>query len=274
MNRYESQMNTLGIDIGGSGIKGAPVDLLTGELIAPRYRLPTPIPAKPDHMASVIAKIVQHFSWENPIGYGYPGVVRNGVTLTAANLHKRWIGLNAAELFQNVTNCAGHILNDADAAGLAEMTFGIGRGHKGVVIIITVGTGIGTAIFTDGMLVPNCELGHIKMNGEDAETLTSDAVRQRDNLSWKQWALRFNGYLRYLEFLLWPDLFILGGGISKQYDKFIAYLNVQAEILPAQLLNNAGIVGAALAARSLLPLESSNSTSNATANDPTFSQSP
>lgn len=246
-------MNTLGIDIGGSGIKGAPVDLLTGELAEPRYRLPTPIPAKPDHMASVIAKIVEHFCWEGPIGYGYPGVVRNGVTLTAANLHKRWIGLNAAELFQNATKCAGQIMNDADAAGLAEMIFGVGQGRKGVVIVITVGTGIGTAIFTDGVLLPNCELGHIKMNGEDAESQTSDAVRQQENLSWKQWAIRFNDYLHYIEFLFWPDLFIIGGSVSKHFQKYIPYLNVQAEILPAQLLNNAGIVGAALAARSLLP---------------------
>lgn len=248
-------MDILGIDIGGSGIKGAPVNTETGEQIAPRHRIPTPQPAKPGAVAEVAAQITRHFDWQGRIGCGFPAVVRDGVTLTAANVHRKWIGVNAAALFNEETCCPVCVVNDADAAGLAEMSFGAGRDRKGVVIVITIGTGLGTALFTDGCLLPNAELGHVEIRGQDAELRASDAARKRERLSWKKWAERFNVYLHTLEKLLWPDLFILGGGVSKKHEKFIPYLDVQAEVVPAQLLNEAGIIGAALAARSRLPGE-------------------
>jgi polyphosphate glucokinase len=245
-------MEILGIDIGGSGIKGAPVFTETGILLAPRHRIPTPQPAKPRPVAKIVQEIADHFNWQGPVGCGFPAAIRGGVALTAANIHKKWVGFNAAELFSETTGCPVCVINDADAAGLAEMEFGTGKGRSGVVIIVTIGTGLGTALFTDGKLLPNAELGHIEINGKDAELHASDAARKRDKLSWKVWAKRFNKYLLMLEKLLWPDLFILGGGVSKKHDQFLPYLTVEAEVLPAKFLNNAGIVGAALAAQSLL----------------------
>lgn len=241
----------LGIDIGGTGIKGAPVDVENGSLLAPRFRLLTPSPSKPKPMAETVAEIARHFAWTGPIGCGFPALVQAGVVRSAANIHKKWIGVDAQALFADVTGCPVIVLNDADAAGLAEMTFGAGRGRNGVVMIITIGTGLGSALFLDGQLVPNTELGHIEIGGQDAELSASDAARQRDKLSWKRWAKRFNKYLNTLERLFSPDLFILGGGASKKHEKFIPLLSVRAEILPAQLLNEAGIIGAALAARTV-----------------------
>ncbi len=241
----------LGIDIGGTGIKGAPVDVENGSLLAPRFRLLTPSPSKPKPMAETVAEIARHFAWTGPIGCGFPALVQAGVVRSAANIHKKWIGVDAQALFADVTGCPVIVLNDADAAGLAEMTFGAGRGRNGVVMIITIGTGLGSALFLDGQLVPNTELGHIEIGGQDAELRASDAARQRDKLSWKRWAKRFNKYLNTLERLFSPDLFILGGGASKKHEKFIPLLSVRAEILPAQLLNEAGIIGAALAARTV-----------------------
>lgn len=241
----------LGIDIGGTGIKGAPVDVENGSLLAPRFRLLTPTPSKPKPMAETVAEIARHFAWTGPIGCGFPALVQAGVVRSAANIHKKWIGVDAQALFADVTGCPVIVLNDADAAGLAEMTFGAGRGRNGVVMIITIGTGLGTALFLDGQLVPNTELGHIEIGGQDAELSASDAARQRDKLTWKRWAKRFNRYLNTLERLFSPDLFILGGGASKKHEKFIPLLSVRAEILPAQLLNEAGIIGAALAARTV-----------------------
>lgn len=241
-------MEILGIDIGGSGIKGAPVDTKTGGLLAPRFRIETPDPAKPKPMAKVIAEIAKHFDWKGQVGCGFPAAMRNGVALTAANVHNKWIDVNAAELFSDACGCPTCVINDADAAGLAEMAFGAGQGRMGVTIIVTVGTGLGTALFTDGHLLPNAELGHIEINGQDAEIRASDAARKQEKLSWKKWGRRFNIYLSNLEKLLWPDLFILGGGASKRFDKFSDCINVQAEVQPAKLLNEAGIVGAALAA--------------------------
>jgi polyphosphate glucokinase len=241
-------MKVLGIDIGGSGIKGAPVDTDTGALLAPRFRLLTPSPAKPKPVAETVAKISKHFSWKGSLGIGFPGVVRKGVTLTAANIHEDWVGLNAAKFIKKTTGRKSCIINDADAAGLAEMTFGAGKGRQGVVLLITIGTGLGTAIFTDGHLVPNSEFGHLEMNGEEAEWFASDAARKRENLSWKKWGRRFNQYLQTMERLIWPDLIILGGGISKKHELFYPYLTVQAEVLPAQMLNEAGIIGAAVGA--------------------------
>jgi polyphosphate glucokinase len=241
-------MEILGIDIGGSGIKGAPVNIETGELLAERKRIPTPEPAKPDPVAGCVAEIAHHFDWHGPIGCGFPGVVHHGVTLTAANVHKRWVGVDAANLFTQASGCPTCVINDADAAGLAELSFGAGKDRKGVVLMITIGTGLGTAFFLDGKLFPNTELGHVEFLGDDAEHYASDAARKRDKLSWKKWGKRFNRYLLYMESLFWPDLIILGGGTSKSFEKYSSYLTVQAEVVPAQLLNEAGIVGAALAA--------------------------
>lgn len=241
-------MQTLGIDIGGSGIKGAPVNIESGLLLAPRQRIPTPQPAKPKDVAAAVAEIVQHFDWQGAIGCGFPGVVRNGVTLTAANVHKKWVGLNAAGLLAEMTGCPVCVVNDADAAGMAEMRFGAGRGRKGVVLVVTIGTGLGTALFTNGELLPNAELGHVELDGGDAELRASDAARKREKLSWPKWGKRFNHYLQYLESLFWPDLIILGGGSSKKFEQYAAYLHLQAEVVPAQMLNEAGIIGAALAA--------------------------
>jgi polyphosphate glucokinase len=242
-------MEILGIDIGGSGIKGAPVDTESGQLLAPRCRQPTPSPAKPRPIAAEVAKIVQHFEWRGPVGVGYPGVIRDGATLTAANLHKSWIGLSAEELVAEATGCRPvKFVNDADAAGLAEMSFGAGRGCKGVVLLVTIGTGLGTAIFTDGHLLPNTEFGHMQLDGLEAERFASDAVRKGEKLSWKKWALRFDKFLRAMEDLIWPDLIILGGGISKHHTKYLPFLSVKTEVVPAQMLNEAGIVGTALAA--------------------------
>lgn len=241
-------MEVLGIDIGGSGIKGAPVNTKTGLLLSERYRISTPKSAKPKPVAQCVANISEQFDWDGPIGCGFPAVVQNGVTLTAANVHKSWINTDAGALISKETGLPTKVVNDADAAGLAEMRFGAGRNRLGVVIIITIGTGLGTALFTDGHLVPNTEFGHIEIKGIDAELMASDAARKRETLSWKSWAKRFNIYLQTIEKLIWPDLIILGGGASKKADKYLKQLEVQAEILPAQLLNEAGIVGAALAA--------------------------
>jgi polyphosphate glucokinase len=241
-------MKDLGIDIGGTGIKGAPVDTDTGTLLASRYRLLTPSPAKPQAVAETVAKICKHFNWKGRLGIGFPGVVRKGVTLTAANIHKDWEGLNAAKFIKKVTGRKTCIINDADAAGLAEIAFGAGKDRQGVILLITIGTGIGTAIFSDGYLVPNSEFGHLLMDGVEAEWYASDAARKRENLSWKKWGRRFDQYLHTMEKLFWPYLIILGGGVSKKHAQYMQYITVQAEVLPAQMLNEAGIIGAAVGA--------------------------
>jgi polyphosphate glucokinase len=241
-------MEVLGIDIGGSGIKGAPVDTESGTLLASRYRLPTPSPAKPRPVAETVAQVAKHFNWKGALGIGFPGVVRKGVTLTAANIHEDWEGLNAAKFIEKITGRKTCIINDADAAGLAEMAFGAGKDRQGVVMLVTIGTGLGTALFTDGHLLPNCEFGHLEIDGVQAEWMSSDAARKRENLSWKKWGHRFNKFLHTMESLIWPDLIILGGGISKKHKEFLPYITVQAEVLPAQMLNEAGIVGAAIGA--------------------------
>jgi polyphosphate glucokinase len=242
-------MQVLGIDIGGSGIKGAPVDVEKGVLLTDRHRIPTPQPAKPKPVAKTVAEIVKYFKWEGPIGCGVPAVVQHGITRTAANIHKKWIGKNAAKLFSEATGCPVKMINDADAAGLAEMTFGAGQGRMGVVLLVTIGTGLGTSIFNDGVLLPNTELGHIEINGEDAELIATDAVRKSDDLSWKEWGNRLDFYLSQLENLIWPDLIILGGGVSKKHEKFVRHLTVQAEVVIAETFNEAGIIGAALAGK-------------------------
>lgn len=243
-------MEILGIDIGGSGIKGAPVNLQTGDLAYERFRLPTPDQARPEEVAATMEEVVAHFSWKGPIGAGFPAVVQNGVVRTAANVHKTWIGTNAAALFTERTGCPTYVVNDADAAGLAEMSFGAGKDVKGVVLMITVGTGIGTALFVDGILVPNTELGHIEIRGKDAERRSSDAARERKELSWEKWGGNLSEHLERLENLFWPDLIIIGGGVSKTSEKFFPYLKVRTKVRVAQLLNQAGIVGAAMYAKS------------------------
>jgi len=245
-------MEVLGIDIGGSGVKGAPVDTVSGKMLTERFRIPTPEGAKPRDVAEVVAEVAHHFKWKGPIGAGFPAVIQRGVARTAANVDKKWIGTNAVKLLSVATGCPVRVLNDADAAGIAEMRFGAGKDRDGVVFIITIGTGLGTAVFTDGVLVPNTELGHIEMDGEEAEFQASDAARKRDGLKWKQWAVRFDRYLNRLDALFWPDLFILGGGASGKMGRFRDVLTVDAEVVPAQLLNEAGIIGAAVAAEVLV----------------------
>lgn len=242
-------MHVLGIDVGGSGIKGAPVDIKTGKLLAERIRIKTPKKAEPQPVADVVAEIAKSFDWKGPIGIGFPAPIKSGVALMAANVSPKWVGTNADELFTKTTGCDCTMINDADAAGLAEMKFGAGKGQPGTVIMITLGTGIGTAIFYHGNLLPNAEFGHLDMNGKDAEHRASDAVRQRDELSWKKYSKRLNKYLLQMEKLFWPDLFIIGGGISKESEKYIPLLKLETPVVTAQFLNEAGIVGAALAAR-------------------------
>jgi polyphosphate glucokinase len=247
-------MEILGIDIGGSGIKGARVDIEAGTLATERYRLPTPEPSKPEPVADIVAEIVQHFAWEGAIGITFPAVVRRGVTYSAANVDQDWIGTDARTLFERKTNRPVVVVNDADAAGVAEMAFGAGRGKDGVVMMLTLGTGIGSAIFIDGILVPNTELGHLQIRGKDAEHRAADSIRQRDELSWKKWARRLNEVLAVYEKLFSPDMFIIGGGVSKKHEKFLPLLQTQAEIVPAQLQNQAGIIGAAFFAKKRLGL--------------------
>lgn len=241
-------MEVLGIDIGGSGVKGAIVDVKTGELLTNRYRIPTPHPATPEAVLKTVEEIIEHFEWHGLMGVGYPGVVKGGKTRTAANVHERWINFPVEMELERFTGQRVRVINDADAAGLAEMRFGAGRDRDGVVVMITLGTGIGVAMFTDGHLVPNLELGHIELDGEDAEHHAADSAREREDLSWKKWGKRVDRYLYTLEKLLWPDLFIIGGGVSKDWNKFAPYLEkVNVEIVPAEMRNQAGIVGAALA---------------------------
>ena len=243
-------MEILGVDVGGSGIKGAPVNVETGDMTAERFRLPTPEGAKPEDMAETMAELVEHFQWKGAVGMGFPAAVRGGIVLTAANIHPSWIGTNAEALFQRRTGCDYFVANDADVAGFAEMAFGAGRGETGVVLMLTLGTGVGTAIFTNGVLVPNTELGHIEIRGKDGELRAADSARERKGWTYKEWAVRVDEYLFRMENLFWPDLIVIGGGVSKNADKFFPYLHTRARLVQAQLLNQAGIVGAAMYAKS------------------------
>ncbi|MFE0648784.1 polyphosphate--glucose phosphotransferase [Streptomyces sp. NPDC059534] len=244
-------MNVFGVDIGGSGIKGAPVDLERGTLTEERHKVLTPQPATPDGVAGCVAEVVANFGWTGPVGVTFPGVVTGSTVRTAANVDKSWIGVDAGTLLgDRLGGLPVTVLNDADAAGLAEMTFGAGRGRKGTVILLTLGTGIGSAVFTDGRLVPNTELGHLELKGHDAETRASTRAKEDEDLSWEHWATRrLRKYLAHVEMLFSPELFIIGGGVSRKADKFLPLIEgIRAEILPAELRNNAGIVGAAMAA--------------------------
>jgi len=220
----------------------------TGELVADRFRIPTPQPAEPDACAAVIGDVLDHFDYRGLVGAGFPGVIRNGVVKTAANVAKSWLEVDAAALLEDVTGRPFVFANDADVAGVAEMRFGAGKDRAGVVILVTIGTGLGTAVFTDGHLVPNTELGHLEVDGREAEELASDATRKRKDLSWKKWAKRLNVYLNRLHAYFWPELIILGGGASKKPERYLHRLEVPCEVVPAELQNEAGIVGAAAAA--------------------------
>lgn len=237
----------LGIDIGGTGIKGAVVNIYEGKLTQERVRIKTPKPATPDAVASTVQEIVTHFNWKGPVGAGFPAVVKKGKIYTAANIDPSWIGQNGEKLFEAKTKCNFTMLNDADAAGIAEMHFGAGKDHRGMVIMLTLGTGIGCAMFIDKILVPNTELGHLKIRGKDAERRASDSARERKGYSWKNWAKKINEYLAELDRLLWPDIIIIGGGVSKEWSDFGPRLKARAKIVPAKLGNLAGIIGAAMA---------------------------
>lgn len=239
----------VGIDIGGTGIKAGPVDLERGVLTAERRRVVTPSPSTPAAVAAVVASLVEELDTPGPIGVTLPAVVRGGVVMTAANIDHGWLGADAAEIFSAATGRAARVVNDADAAGMAEMRYGAGRGHQGVVVLVTLGTGIGSALFVDGTLVPNSELGHLHLHHHgDAEQWAAESAREREGLSWHKWAERLSTYLAALEGLLWPELFIVGGGVSKQADKFVPQLTCETPVVGASLHNDAGIVGAAMCA--------------------------
>jgi len=236
-----------GIDIGGTGIKGAPVDVATGKLTAPRVKLPTPRPATPDAVAAAVRELVAGSGWTGPAGATFPGVVVGGTVRTAANMDPAWISVNARELLGAATGLPLTVLNDADAAGIAEMTFGAGAGQRGTVLMITLGTGIGSALFYDGVLIPNTEFGHIEIGGKDAEKRASELAREEHDLSWGKWAGRVDAFLDRMEDMLSPELIIIGGGISRKWEKFVPRLSLRARVVPAALFNDAGIVGAAMA---------------------------
>ena len=237
-----------GVDIGGSGIKGAPVDLRVGSLDGERLRTPTPRPSVPDAVADVVGMVVERFGWTGPLGVTLPCVIKQGTAHTAANVDAAWIGTDAADLFHRRTGSPVMVLNDADAAGLAEMRFGAGRGRDGVIVLLTFGTGIGSALFLDGELVPNTEFGHLEVDGHDGETRAAAAARDTEELSWEEWAGRVSRYLQVLENLVWPDLIIAGGGVSKKAQMWLPLLECRTEVVAAALQNSAGIVGAAVAA--------------------------
>jgi polyphosphate glucokinase len=238
-------MKILGIDIGGSALKGAPVDIKTGRLLAERFRVETPEVVTPAAMAKIVAGIALHFKWRGPIGIGFPGVIHGSRILTSANLHPRFIGCDAGKLFAKATGCPVTLTNDAAAAALAEMRFGAGRDFKGKTLLLTLGTGIGSSLCYHGMVIP-CEFGHLQLHGKSAEHFVSASARKRRDLSWHKWGTELGDYIRTLEQMLWPELIIIGGGVSAKSRKFFKYVKPRARMVPAKFLNEAGIVGAAL----------------------------
>lgn len=240
-------MELLGIDIGGTGIKGAMVETESGEQKGDRFRIPTPSPPLPDKIADVVGEIAAHFSYQGPMGVTFPGVVRNGTIGTAVNLDPAWVGIDGEKLFSSKVGGNVSLINDADAAGIAEMRFGAGKGRRGVTIMVTLGTGIGTAVFINEQLVPNTEFGHLQIRGKDAEHRASERAREKKGLDWKQWAEHVAEFLLALDKLMSPDLFIIGGGVSRKADKFVPHLeeHVKVPIQPAVMQNAAGIIGAA-----------------------------
>jgi polyphosphate glucokinase len=240
----------LGIDIGGTSIKSAIVDMTSLQLLSEPIIMPTPQPASPDFMLPILQEIVHKLNWDGSIGCGFPGVIKDGIVHTAANLDKKWLYVNLKKELQKFTSIDVRVINDADAAALAEMAIGAGKDynkiHGGVVFLITLGTGIGSALFIDGHLVPNTEFGHMKMSGKEAEKLAATVIREKENLSWETWGHRVNDFLHSMELLISPDVIIIGGGVSENPEKFFRYLNLRAKVIPAQMANNAGIIGAAL----------------------------
>ena len=246
----------LGIDIGGTGIKGAPVEVRRGTLATERFRLLTPQPATPDAVVKSLREIVEKFTWHDRVGVTFPGVVQGGVVRTAANMDKSWVGTDFAGLIKSDLGLSAYVLNDADAAGLAEVAHGAAKRVRGVVLVVTFGTGVGSGLFVDGRLVPNTELGHVELDGRDAEKRVAESVREAKKLSWKKWTRRVNDYLAELEELFSPDLFVVGGGIAKKPDQFLPLLKTRAPVRVAALGNEAGIVGAAMAANQQLRVRS------------------
>lgn len=242
-------MEILGIDIGGSGIKAAPVDVTTGTLTQERIRIETPSPATPEAVSEVVGAIAKKFEWQGAIGCTFPAIVRHGVVHSAANVDRSWVDTDGETLFRQATGCPVTLVNDGDAAGLAEVTFGAGRDQRGLIMMLTFGTGIGSALISNGQLVPNSELGHLWLwNGKEAEAWCSDRVREVKDMSWEKWARRVEAFLSYVDGLFSPDLFIIGGGVSKKHEKFLPLIASRVPVVPATLKNEAGIVGAALAA--------------------------
>jgi polyphosphate glucokinase len=241
-----ADVHGFGIDIGGTGMKAAIVDLTTGVLVSDRHRIPTPRPATPAAMADVVKQLIDARQWSAPLGVAFPAIVHHGVVGLAANIDESWVGVDADALFSEACGLDVSMINDADAAGIAEVQFGAGRGRAGVVIMLTFGTGIGSGLFIDGTLVPNTELGHLELDGHDAETRASAVVREREGLGWSEWAPRVERYLRHVEMLFSPDLFIVGGGASKVAEQWLPLISIETDVVPATMANNAGIVGAAL----------------------------
>ena len=245
-------MKILGIDIGGPIIKSAIVNTKTGKLSTERFRFPTPQPAEPKSTTDVIKKITEHFNWNGPIGCGFPSVIQNGVVSNSTNIDKRWAGININEFFSSETNCPTTVVNNADAAGIAEINFGAGKDQNGVVVLIIMGATVGSALFTNGKLFPNTEFGQIEVNGKMAEKYSSDMTRKKLDLSWKKWANRFDEYLQQLEFLLWPDLIIMGGSLNKNEEKYSKYITIKTKFVTTQLQDEAVMIGSALAAKEAL----------------------
>ena len=243
-------MRILGVDIGGTGIKAAIIETQTGELVSEHKRIPTPKPATPQNIAESLSQLVTEFAWSGPIGCGFPATVHHGIAYSASNIDPSWINTDAQTLFSQVTGQPCFVVNDADAAGMAEMRFGAGQNNRGVTILLTIGTGIGSAVFVNGQLHPNTELGHVRFGDSIAERYCAESVRIKLNLSWQEWGTRFNEYLNHLEFVFNPDRFIIGGGIAEHMTQFQPFLHTKALILPARSLNQAGIIGAALFAES------------------------
>lgn len=239
-----------GIDIGGTGIKGAVVDVATGKLVTERQRVLTPQPSTPQAVAQVVAQMVTDADWQGEIGATFPAIIKHGEARSAANVDHSWVGTNVDQVFTEAVGEHGTVtvLNDADAAGIAEARFGAAKGVAGVVILLTFGTGIGSAMLVDGILVPNTELGHLELDGHDAESRAAASVRDEHGMSYRKWAHRVNRYMQHVELLFTPDLFVVGGGVSKNADKWVPLLELNTPVEPAQLLNDAGIVGAAIAA--------------------------
>lgn len=242
-------MVVLGIDIGGSGMKGALVNSITGEMLTERFRIPTPESRKPQEMAEVVKKIVEHFNHKGPVGVGFPTIIRHGICKSRGNLHKSWVNVDVKELFSNATGLPVTVINDADAAGYATMNYGIGKGKEGFVVMITIGTGLGSGAFFNGELIPNFELGQIPYKKhKKIETWAAASAKENEELSFKEWGKRFNVFLKYVDLLISPDFIILGGGTSKEFDEYKDYITIETPVIPAELRNQAGIVGAAAAA--------------------------